>query len=427
MSRGRRITLDPPPAPPPGPAPKAPVRRAQAPAPPPPLLRPGIRRSFGSIVRRRRTDGTYHPGFYIQWSDASGHRHMRLGGATPEDAERELRRVQAQIENPELARQDLSFGAFVVSEYLPAAAMRMAPLSFEATERHLRNADRFFGNLSLRDIDVPAMERYFAHLKDSKELKASSLRRHRSSLFTCFEKAVRSGLAMKNPLREVKLPREDEVPVPYLSPDEILKLFTGMHPRIRSYVILLGETGLRPGEWAKLLWQNVEADFSRILVRKSKSGKVRYVHLTKLARETLIKLHGTRAPAPLRGPYYVFPEATTGAMRTWQRIMARRCRELGFPGLTFRSLRHVLASSLVRSNVPIPTVAKTLGHASPLMVLQRYGAHAPENEVELAMRKWEATRGWETVAGSPRGTSAARPGGRTRRARSSGTGPSLPA
>jgi integrase len=352
---------------------------------------------------------------------------MRLGGSTPEEAEGELRHVQAFLDHPELARQDLSLGAFVVTEYLPAAKMRMVPLSYQAVDRHLRSADTFFGDLPLRQIDVPLMESYFAHIQSEKDLKASSLRRHRASLFTCFEKAVRAGLAPKNPLREVKLPREDEVPVPYLSPEELRKLYAGMLARIRPYVILLGETGLRPGECSRLLWQNVESDFSRILVRKSKSGKVRYVHLTVLARETLKALHRKRAPAPIRGPFYVFPEAPTGVMRTWQRLMVRRCKELGFPGITFRSLRHVLASSLVRSNVPIPTVARTLGHASPLMVLQRYGAHAPENEVELAMRKWEETRGWDTVQGSPRGTAGRHRGGRTRRVRSAGTGSAPPA
>jgi phenylacetate-CoA ligase len=58
-------------------------------------------------------------------------------------------------------------------------------------------------------------------------------------------------------------------------------------PRIRPLVVLLGETGLRRGEALALLWRDVAEDFSRVTVRRSKSGRSRDVPLTARAREAL--------------------------------------------------------------------------------------------------------------------------------------------
>ena len=50
----------------------------------------------------------------------------------------------------------------------------------------------------------------------------------------------------------------------------------------------------------------------------------------------------------------------------------------GLPPLRFHDLRHIDAVDLVRASVPLPDVAKLLGHKTLTMTM-RYASHAPKD------------------------------------------------
>src|SRR5262245_21463772 len=47
-------------------------------------------RSFGSVYRRWRRDGTRYDGWFIRWTDAAGRRTQEFGGLTRDAAEEKL-------------------------------------------------------------------------------------------------------------------------------------------------------------------------------------------------------------------------------------------------------------------------------------------------------------------------------------------------
>ena len=59
----------------------------------------------------------------------------------------------------------------------------------------------------------------------------------------------------------------------------------------------------------------------------------------------------------------------------------------GIKGVSLHSLRHTHASELLSKGVPLPTVSKRLGHASPNITLSIY-AHALEADELAASKIW---------------------------------------
>jgi hypothetical protein len=63
-------------------------------------------------------------------------------------------------------------------------------------------------------------------------------------------------------------------------------------------------------------------------------------------------------------------------------------RKSGIEGVSLHSLRHTHASELLSNGVPIPTVAKRLGHANANVTLSIY-AHALEADELAAAKIWD--------------------------------------
>ena len=63
----------------------------------------------------------------------------------------------------------------------------------------------------------------------------------------------------------------------------------------------------------------------------------------------------------------------------------RARREAGIEDVRLHDLRHTVASQAVARGVPLPTVARMLGHTQPTMTL-RY-AHVGDREVEAAAER----------------------------------------
>ncbi len=143
-------------------------------------------------------------------------------------------------------------------------------------------------------------------------------------------------------------------------------------------------TGLRAGELAGLLWEDVDLEKRIICVRKSfnkitKGGYIRYVPIVDVLLPLLIEFK-KRSFCD-----YVFPSAT-GTMllpsaRIFQEIFHRVLENAGFPKslrggkerayIRFHDLRHTFASHWLMEGGDIYRLQKVLGHKSMEMT-QRY-------------------------------------------------------
>jgi integrase len=175
----------------------------------------------------------------------------------------------------------------------------------------------------------------------------------------------------------------------YLTPEEAMKLLEEIrkHSETTYRISLLSlNSGMRFGEIASLCWQHINTNARQILVIDPKNSETRSVFIT----DTILQMFESMergAPDAL-----VFP-SRNGKRRTLiSKVFDRAVLKLGLNNgisdrrmrLVFHSLRHSCASWLVNSGVPIPVIAKILGHKSITMTM-RY-SHVNDTSVSEAMR-----------------------------------------
>ncbi len=142
-------------------------------------------------------------------------------------------------------------------------------------------------------------------------------------------------------------------------------------------VRLLACTGCRHGEIRTLKWQ--EVGVGTLDLSDSKTGP-RTVYLSRKAREIIERQPRTGSP-------YVFPSTNDPAQPVsqnhafWQLVRTRA----GIEDVRLHDLRHTFASYAVMQGIPLPTVARLLGHRKVSMTL-RY-AHVADRDVEAAAER----------------------------------------
>ncbi|MCY4608108.1 MAG: site-specific integrase [bacterium] len=140
---------------------------------------------------------------------------------------------------------------------------------------------------------------------------------------------------------------------------------------------LLYYTGCRCSEIQALRWYEIGADTLDLV--DSKTGP-RKVYLNSEARKIIKR-------QPRTGSDYVFPSPcnptlpVSRSMKLWFTLRKRA----GLDDVRLHDLRHNYASQAVLNGVPLPTVARLLGHRQLSMTL-RY-AHVADRDVEAAAER----------------------------------------
>lgn len=139
---------------------------------------------------------------------------------------------------------------------------------------------------------------------------------------------------------------------------------------------LLMVTGARLGEIQRLRWENVHAASSTLRLPDSKTGK-KVIRLSTSAMKIL-----NSVPRVAGNPFVIAGgkegQYLVDIQRPWQRIRAKAA----LPGVRIHDLRHSFASMAASGGVPLPTIAKLLGHTK-IEVTNRY-AHIAEAHAGLA-------------------------------------------
>ena len=195
--------------------------------------------------------------------------------------------------------------------------------------------------------------------------------------------AIARGHLETDPARAVERnPRQ--VLTRFLSREEIARLHRVLDGQTRDsrreqadIVRLLLLTGCRRSEILRLRWSEVDRD--RLVFADSKTGP-RIVPLNTQARRILQRR--PRGVSP-----FVFPSPKDHT-RPRSRNLAfwyRARREAGIEDVRLHDLRHTHASHAVMNGVPVPVVARLLGHSDVRTTL-RY-AHLGDREIEDAAER----------------------------------------
>ena len=197
--------------------------------------------------------------------------------------------------------------------------------------------------------------------------------------------AVASGHITSDPTRGVKRNRRPPL-TRFLSKQEIARLYKTLDRMVAKrpscqpqadMIRLLLLTGCRRNEIVRLRWCEVHGATLRL--SDAKTGP-REVWLSAAAQELVER-------QPKVGSDWVFPSPRDparpygGDIGLWYRAR----KEAGIEDVRLHDLRHTFASHAVMSGVPLPIVAKLLGHSRCSMTL-RY-AHVHDRDVEAAAER----------------------------------------
>jgi integrase len=222
--------------------------------------------------------------------------------------------------------------------------------------------------------------------EDKKRARRASANRFFGVLRAALNKAFVTGLvASDTAWRRVRpLKKTAAARVTLLTHEQARRLVNAADAQtgFRNLVIAALQTGMRYGELTRLRVDDFANN--KIHVRISKSGKPRHVTLTEEGVAFFQHITMGRSPHDL-----MFPKNSTG---TWNKSnqgdpMRAACINARIePRISFHQLRHVYASLSVMAGMPLPALAKNLGHADTVMIEQFYG-HLRRDYVDESIHK----------------------------------------
>jgi integrase len=392
----------------------------------------------GTITKRARSTGKPAWGFYfLAGHDNAGKRiqHTKSGFATKREAEDALRKALLDFKACSAGTRAPSevpiFATFFERWMQEHANRKCAPKTIErygelgayAIRQSVEIAGQMqtFREVTIDKIGPMQMELMINALLDhggqktknctqGRPLSPKTVRHIACVVHGCLEKAVKWQLIARNPMDGIDLPKPTKKAPRVVEKGGVTKLLERARSTRLYPLILLGlATGARRGELLALQWQDLDFESGLMNVTKSleqtkaglrvKSTKSEKPRRFAVPAAALVALAEHRTEQNYDRAHFgadyqdnerVFCRPD-GSFYSPDRVGARvseLMRKVGLVNVSLHSLRHTHASELLSQGVPIPTVAKRLGHANANVTLSIY-AHALEADELAAAKIWD--------------------------------------
>ena len=243
------------------------------------------------------------------------------------------------------------------------------------SQRHLtdevyvaRRWARMWGKLDCSEITRDAVEWF---LKKRKQVSAFTANKELRMLRETFNFAKKMGWTSQNPTDRIEF-FPVEYAVRYVPPTEDIEKVIGLADRdSQDYLWTIRETMARVSQINRLTWKDVDLDGRAVVLytRKKRGGHLTpyKVPMTERLYEILWRRFQFRDP---RKPWVFWHRHTSSKTReviegpyTYRkRLLPGLCKKAGVQPFGFHELRHVGASLLDRTNVPIGSIQRILGH-----------------------------------------------------------------
>ena len=351
-------------------------------------------------VRDTKTPGLgvrVKPSGYRTWvyhgSIAGSPRRHSLGSVslkTVEDARLECLELQLRDQTGEAPDEAVKvavpkFRDFVEGEWKTARYDHFKPSTRKGVDNALKTQLLpNFGTLPLNRITRSRVNRWFDQYSRSAPGGANSAL---DTLSRILNHAIIFGHITINPTRGVRRnPRRKMTR--FLSREEIRRLHAVLDACVAERLVyaptadiirLLLLTGCRRGEILNLQWREVGEDVLELL--DSKTGP-RTVFLSPKAKAVIERQPRPDSPWVFPSPVNREKPRSVGSLDKLWKLARKRA---GIEDVRLHDLRHSVASQAVLNGVPLPVVARLLGHSQVSMTL-RY-AHVADKEVEAAAQR----------------------------------------
>ncbi|MGH9506824.1 MAG: tyrosine-type recombinase/integrase [Terriglobales bacterium] len=333
------------------------------------------------VYEKQRGSGIW----WVRFTDCGGREHREKAGtrfvALALLDKRRMERRQG-IKMPEMLRRK----AVTVGELLQTA------VAYGREHHRSQNGDNnrakllleLFGAIAADALTPAELERKLAAAAAERNWKPATFNRHKAFLSLAYRLAVANGHVKSNPARLVRMRREDNARVRWLSAEEESQLrgvIERDYPAELPAFLLALHTGMRRSEqYRRIAWDCVDFRRRQLTIPKTKNGSIRYIPLDDTAIEALLAL---RDRGDGTGPVIVAARGGHGklageALKTPREWFAAACARAGVPDFTWHSLRHSFASRLIMAGVSLAKVKELMGHKSYAMTL-RYAHLAPDH------------------------------------------------
>ena len=309
--------------------------------------------------------------WYIDTS-YKGKRIRKAVGKDKKLAEAVLKKVEiGLIENKYLdikREKKVKFSDF--SKYFLENYSKVNKRSWERDQLSITHLNKFFGNDYIYEIEEKEVEEY-KKIRLERGIKHSTLNRELACLKTILNKAKGWGYIEEVP--KIKLFKENNKRVRYLTDDEEKKLLKLSPEPLKSIILIALNTGMRRGEILNLKWRDIDIKEGIIIVQDSKSKEKRIIPMNEMVKSVFLNL------LSIGGKEYIF-ENKNGEKYGEDYIthwFEKIVKKAGIKDFRFHDLRHTFASRLVMAGVSLKTVQELLGHKTFTMVL-RYAHLSPE-------------------------------------------------
>jgi len=282
---------------------------------------------------------------------------------------------------PHSKKDRTPFQDFVDEYYRVYAAVSMVNPKTNEYYR-LKQLKKFFGAKPISDIKPRDIEEWKASM--ASQCQPATFNRALTALKGLFNKAIEWGKLEHNPAQKIGKLREANQRVRYLTEQEISKLIEATKPRLRQFIVLALNTGMRKANLIGLSWEDIDFRNGVIHILKTKSGKAYDVPLNNSVLDLLKELSRgktTRAGRVLD---------TCNLKREWENAIEAS----GIKNCRIHDLRHTFASHLAMKGIDLFTISQLLGHAD-IKMTQRY-AHLAPNHKKIAVNMLNITEAKKT-------------------------------
>lgn len=199
--------------------------------------------------------------------------------------------------------------------------------------------------------------------------------RYRSFISLAYRLGMENGKVTSNPARLVRLRKEDNARLRYLSREEygkLLDIIQRDNPEQAQAFVVSVYTGMRFSEQFSLTWNQVDFTRKKIRLEKTKNGSKREVPLNSV---TMDALKQQQAAVPHASSKIVFPRPGPASDCRWWFEPA--LTEAKITDYTWHNNRHTFCSWLALAGVSIKDIQVLAGHRSITMAA-RYAHLSPE-------------------------------------------------
>lgn len=307
-------------------------------------------------------------------------------------AERRLAELRAQIGNLQITEEARLSFSDLARRWVATTQQGLKPSSIKRRETCIKNLVPFFHGVAIRNVQPTHCERWVTERGGT--IAARTFVHELDTMRMIFDYAVRLGLMLTNPAKDIKRRRIALTPIAVPTREQFPQLIAAMReadgrPHIQAkakhgadLVELLAYSGCRLNEALSLRWHDVDFEKGVITITGGEIGTKNHEHrtapMTNALRALLERLRHEQQPNP---------DDLIAKIDSAKNGLAAASRRLGYPTFTHHDFRHFFATTCIEAGVDIPTVSRWLGHKDGGALAMRVYGHLRQEHSLAAIQK----------------------------------------